>query len=208
MYTGRYMTSIEACEPFFSYMRKFLEPDPESSEAIASKFSETHLPRKHVILREGECSDKVFFLVKGLARSYYTDYTGKTITWSFHFNNEVSVGRNVFMFDYRAFLTDTGSSVTIEMLTDVTALVMTREAVRYLIDTCPAFETWTRMQNASAYIYMSERAFTLLTLSATERYCKLVKEEPHLLQLFSSYYIASYLGIAPQSLSRIRAQAH
>ncbi|WP_052273018.1 Crp/Fnr family transcriptional regulator [Flavihumibacter solisilvae] len=202
------MTSIEACEPFFNYMRRFGELDSESGELIASRFTEVNLPRKHVILREGECSDKIYFLVTGLGRSYYTDYTGKTITWSFHFNNEASVGRNVFMVDYRAFLDDKASVVTIEMLTDVKALMISKEGVHYLIENCPAFEIWTRKQNGSAYIFMYDRAFTLLTLSATERYCKLVKEEPHLLQLFSSYYIASYLGIAPQSLSRIRAQAH
>lgn len=56
----------------------------------------------------------------------------------------------------------------------------------------------------SAFLHTYDRVFTLLTMTATERYNKLLKEEPQLLQMFSNYYIASYLGIAPQSLSRIR----
>lgn len=68
------------------------------------------------------------------------------------------------------------------------------------------YEIWMRKLNEYAYIYMYDRAFTLLTMTATERYHKLVEEEAHLLQMFSSFYIASYLGIAPQSLSRIKAQ--
>jgi CRP-like cAMP-binding protein len=88
----------------------------------------------------------------------------------------------------------------------MTALVIPREAVDYLMEKSLKYERWVRKLNESAYLHMYDRAFTLLTMSATERYHKLLKEEPHLLQMFSNYYIASYLGIAPQSLSRIRSQ--
>ena len=68
------------------------------------------------------------------------------------------------------------------------------------------YEIFMRKLNANAYLGMYDRAFTLLTMSATERYHKLLNEESHLMQMFSNYYIASYIGIAPQSLSRIRTQ--
>jgi CRP-like cAMP-binding protein len=94
--------------------------------------------------------------------------------------------------------------MSIETLTEVNTLVFTREAVNDLIDKSSIYEKWMRKFNESVYLYMHDRTFTLLTMSATERYHKLITEEPCLLEMFSNYYIASYLGIAPQSLSRIR----
>jgi hypothetical protein len=86
------------------------------------------------------------------------------------------------------------------------ALVFTQEAVAHLMENSLPYEIWMRKLNEMAYISMYDRAFALLTMSATQRYHKLLHDESHLMQMFSNHYIASYLGIAPQSLSRIRAQ--
>ena len=198
------MTSLDACEPYFQYMRRSFELDAETEQLIASQLSEITFPRKHLILQEGGISNKGYFIVSGTGRSYYTDPSGMTVTWSFHFNNDVSIGRNVFLVDYRSFLTNKPSSIAIETLSEVNALVFTREAVDYLMKNSLRYEIWQRKLNANAYLSMYDRAFTLLTMSATERYHKLLTEEPHLMQMFSNHYIASYLGMAPQSLSRIR----
>jgi CRP-like cAMP-binding protein len=200
------MTTIEACQPFFEYMRKSVELDADTMQLIADHSNEVTLPPKHFILQEGSACDKVYFMVSGTARSYYTDFSGKTITWSFHFNTPASISKNLFAVDYRAFLTGQSSSVAIETLSEVKALVFPKTQVNYLIEKSLLYERWMRKLNENAFLHMYERAFTLLTLAAAERYSKLLKEESHLLQMFSSHYIASYLGIAPQSLSRIRSQ--
>lgn len=198
------MVPVEACEPYFEYARKYSELDPETMQIIASQISEVHFPKKEIILSEGTTCNKVYFMLSGTARSYYTDYSGVTVTWSFHFNNDRSVIRNVFVTDYRAFLTNKPSSIAIETLSEVSALVFTKEAVNFLMEKSLKYEVWMRKLNEQAYISMFARAFSLLTMTATQRYCKLMEDEPHLMQMFSNYYIASYLGIAPQSLSRIR----
>ena len=200
------MIPIDACEPYFEYARKHIELDPDTMQLVASQLSEITFPQKHIILPEGGICNKVFFVVSGTARSYYTDFSGMTVTWSFHFNNDQSVIRNVFAVDYRAFLTNKLSSISIETLSEVRAFVFAKEAVSNLMEKSLQYEIWMRRLNENAYVSMYERAFTVLTMSATERYHKLVNEEPHLLQMFSNHYIASYLGIAPQSLSRIRSQ--
>ena len=200
------MIPIDVCEPFFTYMQKYVEPDADTMQLIASHMNEITFPQKHIILPEGGICNKVFFVVSGTARSYYTDFSGMTVTWSFHFNNDQSVIRNVFAVDYRAFLTNKLSSISIETLSEVRAFVFAKEAVSNLMEKSLQYEIWMRRLNENAYVSMYGRAFTLLTMSATERYHKLVNEEPHLLQMFSNHYIASYLGIAPQSLSRIRSQ--
>jgi len=200
------MIPIETCEPFFEYVRKFIELDSHTRELVASQFSEISFPQKHIILAEGASCDKVYFIISGTARSYYIDFSGTTVTWAFHFNNNLSLIRNVFVTDYRAFLTNKPSSIAIETLSEVHALIITKGALKTLLENSLQFEIWQRRLNEMAYVTMFDRAFTLLTMSATERYQHLIKEEPHLMQMFSNYYIASYLGIAPQSLSRIRTQ--
>ena len=200
------MIPIDVCEPFFTYMRKYVEPDADTMQLIASHMNEITFPQKHIILMEGGTCNKIYFIVSGTARSYYTDVSGMTITWSFHFNNNESITRNLFAVDYRAFLKNQPSSIAIETLSEVNALVLTQEAINYLIEKSLKFERWTLKSDQTSYVHMYDRAFTLLTMTATERYHKLLKEEPHLMQMFSNYYIASYLGIAPQSLSRIRSQ--
>ena len=202
--TAHKMIPIEACEPYFQYVRRYAELDAETEQLVASQLSQITFPAKHIILREGGISNKVYFVVSGTARSYYTDFSGNTVTWLFHFNNNFSIGRNVFIVDYRAFLTGKPSSIAIETISEVNALVFTKEAVNYLMEKSLKYEIWMRKLNEVVYLYLFDRAFTLLTMSAKDRYQKLLKEESHLLQMFPNYYIASYLGIAPQSLSRIR----
>jgi len=200
------MISIESCEPYFEYVKKYVELDSRTMKLTASQVSEITFPEKHIILHEGGLCNKVYFVVSGTARSYYTDFSGMTVTWSFHFNNSLSLIRNVFVTDYRAFLTNKTSSIAIEALSELSVLVFTKEAVNYLMEKSLSYEIWMRKLNEMAYVSMYDRAFSLLTMSATERYHKLLNDEPHLMQMFSNYYIASYLGIAPQSLSRIRTQ--
>lgn len=194
------------CTPFINYMNEFISVDEESVELISEYSREIKFPKHHLMLNEGLSSESVYFIVSGEARSFYTDFHGKTTTWSFHFNNENSISRNLFAFDYRAFLTKMPSSVSVEALSEVTVISFSKAQVDFLLTNCRAFEQWTRKLNETAFINMYDRAFTLLTMTASERYNKLLKEEPHLLQMFSNYYIASYLGIAPQSLRRIRNQ--
>jgi len=198
------MISVDACEPYFEFMRKTIKLDSDLMQFVAAHLSETTFPPKHIILQEGSICNKIYFIVSGTARSYYIDPSGVTVTWAFHFNNKASINRNFFAVDYRAFLTNTPSSIAIETLSEVNALIFTREELNYLMENSPKYETFMRKLNEKSYLGMFDRAFTLLTMSATERYHKLLNDEPHLLQMFSNHYIASYIGIAPQSLSRIR----
>ena len=200
------MTTVDACEPYFEFMRKLVDLDSDTMQLVALHLSEVSFPPKHIILPQGSLCNKIYFMVSGTARSYYIDGSGVTVTWSFLFNNNKSINRNLFALDYRAYLTNQPSSIAIETLSEVTALAFPKEEHNSLMEKSSKYEIFMRKLNEKSYMGMFDRAFTLLTMSATERYNKVLNEEPHLLQMFSNYYIASYIGIAPQSLSRIRTQ--
>ena len=97
------MISVDACEPYFEYMRKSAKLDSDLMQFVAAHVSEITFPPKHIILQEGSICNKIYFIVSGTARSYYIDPSGVTVTWAFLFNNNKSISRNFFAVDYRAF---------------------------------------------------------------------------------------------------------
>ncbi|MBB5638323.1 CRP-like cAMP-binding protein [Pedobacter cryoconitis] len=200
------MTENKFYLPLLDQIKKDVKLDDETINAIAENCKEVSFPKDHLLLREGDDCKYAYLIVSGEARSFYTEFTGKTTTWLFHFNNSSGHIKNHWLIDYKSFLTGDPSTFNIETLSEVKAIQLCRSNVISLIEKQPLYEHWTRILNEKVFIVTYNRVFAMLTMSATDRYKKLLAEEPHLLQLFSNYYIASYLGITPQSLSRIRGR--
>ncbi len=81
----RYVHSSDAA-PLLNYLGKIVSLDDCVIEMILNNSREVLIPKGHIICKEGEIAKYAYFVVSGQARSYYTDYAGRTITWSFHFN--------------------------------------------------------------------------------------------------------------------------
>jgi len=190
--------------PFFEYVAKEMTINTAAMEAILKHCSLVHFRKGESILDLGFESRYIYFVLKGECISYFTDYNGKKTTWFFHFNSPDSLVKNIFAVDYKSFLSREPSTISIEALSDMTAIRFSREDVFFLTNRTGILERWIRIINEKAFMMIYDRLSTLLTLSASDRYKKFLSEEPYLLNMFSNYYIASYLNVAPQSLSRIR----
>ncbi|BAV04918.1 cAMP-binding domain of CRP or a regulatory subunit of cAMP-dependent protein kinases [Filimonas lacunae] len=200
------MTDASFCEPLLKNLKNIAAIDLESEDIIIARSQEIVIPKGQVILREGTVSRYCYFIVSGKARSYYTDPDKATTTWLFHFNEPFSNAKNLFINDYKSFLTGLPATLTIETLTEVTAIRWSYDNFEYMCKHIPVFEKLMRKLNEAFFIVMYDRISSLLTLSAAERYKKLLLEEPHLINMFSNYYLASYLHVTPQSLSRIKSK--
>jgi CRP-like cAMP-binding protein len=176
------------------------------NDVFSNNCRQVSIPKGQMIFNEGEIAKYAYYIVSGKAWSFYTDDTGKTITWSFHFNELQSGFGNLFIVDYKSFLTQTPGTLSIEALTDCKALRIGHQGIDPRFGQVPALEQCLRKLNEYAFTVAYDRIFTLLTMSATDQYHKLLKNEPHLLQMFNDKYLASYIGVEPQSLSRIRKQ--
>ena len=194
-----------AVTPIIQYIQQYVDLDIEATELITDHFREVVFPKGHQMIRGGDIAHNYYFILSGKARSYYIDHSGKTTTWMFHFNEAFSNIKNLFMVDYKSFLTQSPGTLYIEAYSDVRALQCSFYSHKYLLEHIPVFEQWMRKLNENSFIVTYNRFFTLMTMPAPARYSQMIKEEPFLLQMFSHYHIASYLGIAPQSLSRIRS---
>jgi CRP-like cAMP-binding protein len=192
------------CGALIEYISRSVKLNHEAAVAISKRCREVYFPKGSFITREGNYSKYAYFIVSGQARSYYIDEQGKTTTWLFHFNESFSSPKNLIVTDYKSFLTGSPGTLTIETLTEVRAIQWSFADFELLLDRVPVFSTWIRKLNESLFINIYDRVSTLMTMSAQQRYEKMLHDEPHLTQMFSNYYVASYLSLAPQSLSRIK----
>jgi len=177
------------------------EPD---LKIVAEHCSDLLIPKGHLFFKEGDTARYVYFIVSGKARSYYTAYEGRVITWSFHFNQRQSDLRHLFVADVRSLLTQTPGNMTFEALTDIRAIRIGQREDGLGFGHLPVLLRCVEKLRDYFFVAAYERFFNLLTLSATDRYSQLLENESYLLQLFSDKYLASYIGVEPQSLSRIR----
>src|ERR1700761_8720319 len=117
----RYTYPINAI-PLLNYIGQMISLDDAAVEAILNSCKEGMIPKGQTIFKDGEIARYLYFIISGKARSYYTDCAGKTITFAFHFNEIQSGFKNLFIVDYKSFLTQTPGNLYIEALTDIRAI--------------------------------------------------------------------------------------
>jgi CRP-like cAMP-binding protein len=159
-----------------------------------------------IILREGNMCASILFVVSGTARSYFINHAGQEYTWNFYFNDSDSKFENFFVLDYSSFLQQTPTPLTFQVIEDLELIGLRYDHLQILLQQSPKMQDVSRVMTERAYSSIHKRAFSFLGLSAKERYLELLNMEPYLLNKFQHYLIASYLGIAPQSLSRLRKE--
>jgi CRP-like cAMP-binding protein len=154
--------------------------------------------KKDLFLKSGHMPIYSGYVSEGAFREYYTDKNGREFNKAFCFIGD-------FTGSYYDLHLQEPSLVTIEALTDSTVILIDHKKYQQLVQT-DTF--WLKVSYTVAHNLLMkkfERELQLLTLTALERYELLQKRHPELEQLVASYHIASYLGITPISLSRIRA---
>jgi CRP/FNR family transcriptional regulator, anaerobic regulatory protein len=152
--------------------------------------------RKELILREGEVCRSLFFIEKGCVRYYYT-VEGEEKTGQFFFENG-------WYADLDSFLTQQPSGQNIQALEPSEILTISREKLYEVYDRVPIFERFGRLIIEKSYLGARAKNENLIHLSSEENYLKLIQERPKVIQRVPLHYIASYLGIKAESLSRIR----
>lgn len=149
------------------------------------------------ILREGELSEHIFFLLRGLVRMYYIDFNGNDISYRFTTTNR-------FFVDFQSLLTQQPSHYYWQALQDTEMLTISYQDVLHTYEVSPAWNNFGRLWAEHVYLQLNERVEMLLLMKPEERYLHLLNSQPHLFNQVSQVHLSSYLGIKPESLSRIR----
>src|ERR1700757_4195451 len=185
--------------PLFDYIERkssvILSEDERN--LIISKLKQKKLRKRQYFLQEGDVCKYMGFIVKGATRMFAMNEKGHEHI--LHFGLE-----DWWVGDYESFYLLTPSKYYVEALEDVEMILITNEQLQEFARTVPAISAMLNSLNQGATIANNKRMRAAISLTAEERYEDFARMYPHFLQRFPQNMIASYLGISPETLSRIR----
>ncbi|MDQ3278846.1 MAG: Crp/Fnr family transcriptional regulator [Bacteroidota bacterium] len=178
------------------YFKQWVTLSDDDWSIFSSRLLKQDFPRKTLLLKAGQTERYLSFLEKGIVRLYIPKEEND-LTFGFVFENS-------FFSAYDSFLTRTQSVYQVETLTDTTLWRLTYQDLQEIYQKTTVGNTIGRYAAEELFLKKSRRELSLLNESAEQRYLQLFSERPNLLRQVPLKYIASYIGITPQALSRIR----
>lgn len=178
------------------FLTQKLDIQPEEWGYFSSFLTKKIVPKATLILKKGEIENTISFIEKGSVR-FFVPYEENELTFAFIFEND-------FVCAYDSFLTQKPSSYNSETLTDTVIWQLTYDNLQLLYSTLPKSNIFGRLLTEEIYLKKARRELAFLTQSAEERYLDLFSLRPNIIKSIPLKHIASYIGVTPQALSRIR----
>jgi CRP-like cAMP-binding protein len=157
------------------------------------------LRKRQYLVGEGEVCEYIAFVNKGMLRSYTETRKGEEYIVQF-------ASEDHWLSDLYSFLSRRPALYNIDALEDSEVLLISRENLELAYERIPGMERFFRLLLQNSYVATQHRLVASLSQTAEEKYLSLLEKHPSILQRVPLHQIASYLGITPESLSRIRRQ--
>ena len=180
-------------------IQSHLEFSDESYDLLMNIAIEKEVEKNQLIFNPEKPTDKILFLNKGLLRGYKI-IDGKDCTHHFYFENW-------FATDFSSYLNEKPSQICIESIEKTNYYEFKKKDRLNLYNKSHQNERLARIIAEKAFLITVEKLADLQLLNLKEKYMTLIKRNPILFQRVPQKYIASYLGVSEQSLSRIKKQA-
>ncbi|NEU08220.1 Crp/Fnr family transcriptional regulator [Flavihumibacter sp. R14] len=184
-------------ELFFKSLNEKIALTKEEEEIIKSYLTPKKLRKKQYLLQAGDVCKAIAFVEKGTLRAYSTDEKGNE-----HIIQFALEGWTIS--DLYSFITGEPAQYHIDALEDSEIVLITKSAQDEILKRVPKYETYTRMQLTGAYMAMQRRLTSIISLPVEERYIQFISIYPDIAQRVPQHMIASYMGLKPETLSRIR----
>ena len=181
----------------FDYLSKYIQLTSDEKKAIIDLDIFKQYKKDAILIKEGQNSDNGFFVIKGCIRCYYV-INGDEKTTDFYTEAEsLEPGCKV---------NKKPSEYFVSCVEDSILIVANSEMEKNIYEKFPKFETLCRVLSADLLAKNQSSFDEFKTSSPEQRYLNLLQNRPNLLQRVPQYQLASYLGLTPQSLSRIRTR--
>jgi CRP-like cAMP-binding protein len=181
------------------YFKNYISISDEIENKLNEIIIEKKLVKGEIVLSDNSMKKEHIFIASGCLRSFYKTEDGKEHTIQFAI-------KNWWISDYITLYTNNKSVVSIESVTHSKIMVIDNSKVEEFYNEYPQFETFQRKNFEKRIAALQNRILSLLTLSGSEKYNQFINDYSEFEKIIPNYQIASYLGITPQSLSRIRKE--
>jgi len=188
-----------------AYIEDKIEINDEEWERVASLFSKKVYDKGAEIFTAGEIHENIYYVSEGIFRMYMIDTEGKDITWGLNYHQDGEV-LDPFSADYISYLTQRESDIFCEALCDSVVYTVEFSELDRLYESDLKWMKLGKIISDSQIVTLIERTKMMSRLTAKEKYLLMQKIAPIYEELLPDYQFASVLGIAPQSLSRIKKE--
>ncbi|SDH74974.1 Crp/Fnr family transcriptional regulator [Mucilaginibacter sp. P25] len=189
------MLSVQLFHNFNKYAR-ITEADFGLIEQVLSK---KFVKKRRTLLSEGDKSRYIYFVEKGALRSFTVDKDGVEHVIQLAIEEH-------WIADLYSFVTKAAGNINIEAIEDSEVWLLPHHELELLYEQIPALERYFRQLFQRAYVSLQQRLNLTVSSNAEDRYRQLLQDFPQIAARIPLIYIASFLGITPESLSRIRKQ--
>lgn len=187
--------------PEFGFINEYVNRCGHFNNEDLEVFNQLLVPKKvkkkQILLREGEVCDFEAYIVKGCVRTFYIDENGNEVILQFSIEDW-------WFGDIGSFHDRTPSLFYIEALEDTELLTLSPHRKEQLLEALPAFERVFRMMMQRRLSALERRLIRTIARTAEERYVEFIRLYPKIVQRVPQHYIASYLGMTPEFLSKVR----
>ncbi len=184
-------------ELFFQEFNKKAPLTGEEETLIKTYLTPKKLRRKQYLLQEGDVCKAIAFIEKGALRAYSVDDSGDTHIIQFGLEGWI-------ISDLYSFLTGEPATYNIDAIEDAELVLISKSAHEELLRKLPKYETFTRLNITGAYLAMQKRLTSIISSPLEERYAGFSALYPEIVQRVPQHMIAAYMGLTPETLSRIR----
>ncbi|WP_068944564.1 Crp/Fnr family transcriptional regulator [Chryseobacterium timonianum] len=184
-------------ESLEKHIREYVDISDEKLEKYCSAFIHRKIKKKEFLLTEGSICDFEGFVVKGCFKVFHTDRNAAEQILYFAIENW-------WISDIDSFINRIPSKLTIQALEDSEILLISKKDKEKLYMEMPEVERLMRLKFQSSIIALQRRIIDNLSKSSEERYIEFLKKYPQTVHRLTNIQIAAYLGVTPESLSRLR----
>jgi CRP-like cAMP-binding protein len=184
-------------DQYFQHFKSKIPLTEEEQELIKNYLTLKKLRKKQWLLQEGDVCKCVSFVEKGALRLYKVNEDGSEHIVQFALDGQ-------FLTDLYSFLTNEPSIYNIDAIEESELVLITKSASDELRKRSPKYQEFIFQATSEAYIQLEKRMTSVISLNVEERYKELTSNYPNIIQRLPQHMIASYMGLTPETLSRVR----